>query len=293
MWQRFTERARKVIFSSQEEAQKYGHQYVGPDHILLGLLRDKDSVAWVTLVALQGDPDAVKAEVIERLEKDDTIPPKDMTLTPAGKRVIDLAYDEARSLNNNYIGTEHLLLGLIAEERSNAAIVLNEHKVDQAKAREIVREIQAKAPKPEAPKTVPPAVKRSGQPHVPYSYLTGRHIVTHLVLAATSAPESLAGQAIRQIVPDFPALQAALWATIAAEHNKGVLPADGSELTALLHLAQEEANRAAQVRVNPCDILIAAARTEGTVVATTLKLSGATPEKLRETIAVLTSNGGE
>ena len=115
MWQRFTERARKVVFYAQEEAQKFGEGYVSTEHLLLGLVRESDSVAARVLDKLGVSLNRVRAEVEKQLPRGDARPNQDMTLTPRAKRVIDLAYDEARNLNNNYIGTEHLLLGLIRE----------------------------------------------------------------------------------------------------------------------------------------------------------------------------------
>ena len=115
MWQRFTERARKAVFYAQEEAQKFGEGSVSTEHLLLGLVREDGSVATRVLEGLGVNPNEIRAEVEKQLPRGDMRPNQDTTLTPRAKRVIDLAYDEARNLNNNYIGTEHLLLGLIRE----------------------------------------------------------------------------------------------------------------------------------------------------------------------------------
>src|SRR5687767_5486954 len=115
MWQRFTERARKCVFYAQEEAQKFGQPYVSTEHLLLGLLREIDSVGCRVLEVLGISIGRVREVVEKELPSAESLPSQDMTLTPRAKRVIDLAYDEARDLNNNYIGTEHLLLGLIRE----------------------------------------------------------------------------------------------------------------------------------------------------------------------------------
>jgi len=142
MWQRFTERARKVVFYAQEEAQKFGEGYVSTEHLLLGLVRESDSVAARVLEKLGVSLNRIRAEVEKQLPRGDARPNQDMTLTPRAKRVIDLAYDEARNLNNNYIGTEHLLLGLIREGDGLAGRVLAKLGVELEKARREVMTLQ-------------------------------------------------------------------------------------------------------------------------------------------------------
>ncbi len=142
MWQRFTERARKVVFYAQEEAQRFGEGYVSTEHLLLGLVRESDSVAARVLEKLGVSLNRIRSEVEKQLPRGDARPNQDMTLTPRAKRVIDLAYDEARNLNNNYIGTEHLLLGLIREGDGLAGRVLAKLGVELEKARREVMALQ-------------------------------------------------------------------------------------------------------------------------------------------------------
>ncbi len=142
LWQRFTERARKVVFYAQEEAQKFGEGYVSTEHLLLGLVRESDSVAARVLEKLGVSLSRIRAEVEKQLPRGDARQSQDMTLTPRAKRVIDLAYDEARNLNNNYIGTEHLLLGLIREGDGLAGRVLAKLGVELEKARREVMALQ-------------------------------------------------------------------------------------------------------------------------------------------------------
>lgn len=142
MWQRFTERARKVVFFAQEEAQKFGEGYVSTEHLLLGLVRESDSVAARVLEKLGVGLGKIRAEVEKQLPRGESRPSQDMTLTPRAKRVIDLAYDEARNLNNNYIGTEHLLLGLIREGDGLAGRVLARLGVELDRARREVMSLQ-------------------------------------------------------------------------------------------------------------------------------------------------------
>ena len=138
MLERFTERSRKVVFYAQEEAQKLGEGYVSTEHLLLGLLRESDSVAMRILENMGYNAILIQDIVIEverQLPRGNALAFQDMTLTPRAKRVIDLAYDEARFLNNNYIGTEHLLLGLIREGDGLAGRVLAKFGLDLNKAR--------------------------------------------------------------------------------------------------------------------------------------------------------------
>lgn len=142
MWQRFTEHARKAVFYAQEEAQKKGEGYVSTEHLLLGLTRESDNVAIRALEQMGLSRDRVRDEVEQHLQKGEARPSQDMTLTPRAKRVIDLAYDEARGLNNNYIGTEHLLLGLIREGDGLAGRILAKLDVDLERIREIIKSMQ-------------------------------------------------------------------------------------------------------------------------------------------------------
>lgn len=124
MWQRFTERARRVIFFGQEEAARMGENYVGTEHLLLGLIREEESVAGHVLTRLGVALGNVRAEIERQVIRGAGNLGQDMQLTPRAKHAIDLAYEEAREFNNNYIGTEHLLLGLVREEDGLASRVL-------------------------------------------------------------------------------------------------------------------------------------------------------------------------
>jgi ATP-dependent Clp protease ATP-binding subunit ClpA len=145
MWQRFTEKARIAIFNAQEEAQRLGGSDVSVEHILLGLIRSPDGTAFRVLVGLGVKPDQVREETEKLLTAGNATPTQDLMLTPRAKAVIDLAYEAARQLNNNYIGTEHLLLGILQEGESLAARVLTQLGVDLATARQAVLKAQEEA----------------------------------------------------------------------------------------------------------------------------------------------------
>ncbi|MGQ9525159.1 MAG: ATP-dependent Clp protease ATP-binding subunit [Armatimonadota bacterium] len=142
MWQRFTERTRRVIFFAQEEAARLGENYVGTEHLLLGLVREKDSVAARILERLGVNLGRVRQEIERQVSRGDGRLGQEMQLTPRAKRVIDLAYEEARQLNNNYIGTEHLLLGLVRESEGIAGRVLARLGVDLERCRREVIALQ-------------------------------------------------------------------------------------------------------------------------------------------------------
>ena len=142
MWQRFTERARKIVFYAQEEAGQLGENYVSTEHLLLALIRENDSVAARILDRLGVSRGRIRAEVERQVARGDGRLGQDMQLTPRAKRVIDLAYDEARQLNNNYIGTEHLLLGLISEGEGLAGRVLTKLGVALERTRQEVKNLQ-------------------------------------------------------------------------------------------------------------------------------------------------------
>lgn len=141
MWQRFSERARKTVFFAQQEAQNYGEGYVSTEHILLGLIRE-DCTAVRVLSRMNVSQDAVRSHLTKAMPKSREAQQNSMTLTPRAKRVIDLAYDEARNLNNNFIGTEHLMLGLLREGEGLAGKVLQKLGVELENARTEVRRTQ-------------------------------------------------------------------------------------------------------------------------------------------------------
>ncbi|MBI4301489.1 MAG: ATP-dependent Clp protease ATP-binding subunit [Chloroflexi bacterium] len=132
---KFTERARKVLTLAQEEAQRFNHNYIGTEHILLGLIREGDGVAARVLANLGVDLNKVRSAVEFIIGKGERPLPGDIGLTPRAKRVIELAVDEARRLNHHYIGTEHLLLGLVREGEGIAASVLESLGVNLERVR--------------------------------------------------------------------------------------------------------------------------------------------------------------
>ena len=116
MFERFTDRARKVMALANQEAQRFNHEYIGTEHILLGLVKEGSGVGANVLKNLDVDLRKVRLEV-EKLVKSgpDMVTMGKLPQTPRAKKVIEYAIEEARNLNHNYVGTEHLLLGLLRE----------------------------------------------------------------------------------------------------------------------------------------------------------------------------------
>ncbi len=135
MFGRFTERAQKVVVLSQEEARRLGHNVVGTEHILLGLAAEGEGVAARALQAIGISLDKVRAEVEKVIGRGEGVSQGNIGFTPRAKRVLELAFDEARQLGHTYIGTEHILLGLIREGEGVAAQVLRNLGADLDKVR--------------------------------------------------------------------------------------------------------------------------------------------------------------
>jgi ATP-dependent Clp protease ATP-binding subunit ClpC len=142
---KFTERARKVLSLAHEEAQHFQHNYIGTEHLLLGLLREGDGIAAKVLNGLGVELDKAREAIVLIIGQGDRVVLGKIGLTPRTKKVIELAVDEARCLNHNSIGTEHLLLGLIREGEGIAAILLEILGVNLEKAR--TQTIQLKSEK--------------------------------------------------------------------------------------------------------------------------------------------------
>src|SRR6195256_1124567 len=125
MYERFTDRARKVMQLANQEAQRFNHEYIGTEHILLGLVKEGTGVAANVLKNLDIDLRKIRLEVEKIVQAGpDMVTMGKLPQTPRAKKVIEYAIEEARNLNHNYVGTEHLLLGLLREHDGVAAQVL-------------------------------------------------------------------------------------------------------------------------------------------------------------------------
>ena len=148
---RFTDRARKVLTLAQDEAQRFNHNYIGTEHLLLGLVREGEGVAAKVLENLSVELAKVRQAVEFIIGRGERPVVGDIGLTPRAKKVIELAIDEARRLGHNYIGTEHLLLGLVREEGGIASGVLESLGVSLEKVRHEVVRVLSQSSTPSAP----------------------------------------------------------------------------------------------------------------------------------------------
>ncbi|MBI4898124.1 MAG: ATP-dependent Clp protease ATP-binding subunit [Actinobacteria bacterium] len=140
MFERFTERARQVVVLAQEEARTLKHNYIGTEHILLGLLREEEGLAARVLESLDITVERVRAQVVRIVGSGEEVTSGQIPFTPRAKKVLELALREALSLGHNYIGTEHILLGLVRENEGVAARILLDFDADSEKIRnEVVR----------------------------------------------------------------------------------------------------------------------------------------------------------
>jgi len=124
MFQRFTDRARRVVVQAQEEARILGHGYIGPEHILLGLIHDDSGVAAKALESLGISRETVRQRVEEAIGRGEQAPSGHIPFLPRSKKLLESALRESRALGHNYVGTEHILLAVIGEGDDVAAQVL-------------------------------------------------------------------------------------------------------------------------------------------------------------------------
>ena len=214
MFERFTDRARKAVVSAQEQARRLRHDYIGTEHLLLGLLSERDGIAARALVALGVTEAAVNDGIAKMVPPGKSAPSGHIPFTPRAKKVLELALREALALNHNYIGTEHIALGLVREGEGVAAQVLTGLGVDLASLRQQVINLlppasseaeRVSALLPEASPAVQTALQqardRAGRS------LVGSH---QLVLALLADPNSAARRALTDAGVDVDTALAAL-----------------------------------------------------------------------------------
>jgi len=152
MFERFTERARQVVVLAQEEARTLKHNYIGTEHILLGLLREEEGLAARVLESLDITVERVRGQVVRIVGSGEEVTSGQIPFTPRAKKVLELALREALSLGHNYIGTEHILLALVRENEGVAARILLDFDADSEKIRnEVIRMLSG----PSAPRARP------------------------------------------------------------------------------------------------------------------------------------------
>jgi ATP-dependent Clp protease ATP-binding subunit ClpC len=141
VFQRFTDRARRVVVLAQDEASALNHDYIGTEHLLLGLIHEGKGVAVKALESLAVSPEAVRHQVEAVIGRGQQAPSGHIPFTPRAKNVLELSLSEAQDLGHSYVGTEHILLGLIREGDGVAAQVLVSLGADLARVRQRVIEL--------------------------------------------------------------------------------------------------------------------------------------------------------
>jgi ATP-dependent Clp protease ATP-binding subunit ClpC len=207
MFERFTDRARRVVVVAQEEARLLNHNYIGTEHLLLGLIREGEGVAARVLDQLGISLEAVREKVETIIGEGDAAPSGHIPFTPRAKKVLELSLREALQLGHNYIGTEHVLLGLVREGEGVAAQVLSNLGADLARVRQTVIDmlsgmpgnpgIRVRSTGFERSRETPAAAKAGVQAR----RLAGRGAVGshHYLLGLLGEEDSLAAKALAEL----------------------------------------------------------------------------------------------
>jgi ATP-dependent Clp protease ATP-binding subunit ClpC len=157
MFERFTERARQVVVLAQDEARLLKHNYIGTEHLLLGLLREEEGIAARVLESLDITLEEVRAQVARVIGEGEGVTTGQIPFTPRAKKVLELSLREGLALGHDYIGTEHILLGLVRENEGVAARIMLDFDADAEKIRrEIIRMLSSPGRGATEPAIAPP-----------------------------------------------------------------------------------------------------------------------------------------
>jgi ATP-dependent Clp protease ATP-binding subunit ClpC len=205
MFERFTDRARRVVVLAQEEARLLDHDYIGTEHLLLGLIQEREGLAAKALEQLGISLDAVRAQVVATIGRGKRAPKGHIPFTARAKKVLELSLRSALELGHNYIGTEHILLGLIREGTGVAAQVLGDLGADSDRVRAQVTQLLSGYPSGVRPEPIT---------SVPYeaANLAGRKPLEpeHYLLAIFAMPDTRAARALAAMGVTREAVEAAL-----------------------------------------------------------------------------------
>jgi len=224
LFERFTERARQVVVVAQEEARGLRHNYIGTEHLLLGLASDQEGLAGRVLASFDITVERVRDQVVRIVGGGEEVPEGQVPFTPRSKKVLALALEEALSLGHNYIDTEHMLLGIVRENEGVAARILRDFDTDPAKVRNAVIQMLSGGGAP--PGGVPRPAKWSVRSQLPsqpndFGWLDGLDAVINqlaeeirrelgrepdagdLLLVLASAPRTLASRALQALGIDL------------------------------------------------------------------------------------------
>ena len=224
----FTDRVRKVLQMAREEAARLHHEYVGTEHILLGLIREGEGVAAAVLTNLGVELEDVQQKIEETVKKGKAASAAgpELPYTSRAKKVLELAMVEARELNHSYVGTEHLLLGLLKEEKGIAAQVLTDAGISLEQARaETLRLLGSDLPASPTASAAPPAGPQSVPPKGDKKSKTPAldHFCRDLtILAAEGALDPRRLDALKRLVAEEAALEDEQRAREKAQDRRGM-----------------------------------------------------------------------
>jgi ATP-dependent Clp protease ATP-binding subunit ClpA len=304
---RFNDRAKRVLALAQDEAIRFNHNYIGTEHLLLGLVREGEGVAARVLDSLGVELSNVRTVVEFKIGRGDaTISPSEITLAPPVKSVINLAIDEARRLGHSHVGTEHLLLGIVRESESIAANVLGSLGVDLENVRHSViatlgqpqREVGASAP-------MPPSSQPTQHFAGPFDRFSDRakrvlalaqdeairfnhnYIGTeHLLIGLIREEEGVAARALRTLGVELEKARTALGFII----GRGDAATSPSEITLsprtkkVIELAIDETRKLGQTRVSTEHILLGLVREGEGIASGIIESLGVTMDKVRKVV---------
>jgi len=285
-----------AVFYSQEEAQRFGEGYVSTEHLLLGLLR-AECTATKTLEMLNVDAQEVRKRVEKELPAAESRPNTDMSLTPRSKRVIDLAYDEARIFGHSYIGTEHLVLGIIREADGLAGRVLARMGVSIDLARKAVIAVIESAnesepawrpydpPKPATPKTAlrlsytNPLLSREASFVNMLVGLGSLRFTEELLLALCLSDPAVRFALMKQSI-DADTVRAVMQAVLADPDQNRIQ--DPRSLSFILDLADKERSNLGDEELGAIHIVIAIMALDSSLAALALSEANVSLDALRE-----------
>ncbi len=303
---RFNDRAKRVLALAQDEAVRLNHNYIGTEHLLLGLLREGEGVAARVLDSLRVDLSQLRRAVESTIGRGGaTHPPSEITLAPEVKRAIDLAIDEARKLGHSHVGTEHLLLGIVRQSDGVAAKLLGARGVDLDKVRDQViatlgqphREVGASAPTPPSPQSTQfagpfdrfndrakrvLALSQDEAIRFNHNYIGTEHLLIGLI----REEEGVAARALRTLGVELEKARTALGFIV----GRGDATTSPSEITLsprtkkIIELAIDEARKLGQTRVNTEHILLGLAREGEGIASGILESLGVTMDKVRKVV---------
>ena len=261
MFERFTNRARHVVVLAQEEARRLNHNYIGTEHILLGLLGEPEGVAGRALAGFGISLEDARREVTAIVSTGTTAPSGHIPFTPRAKKTLELSLREALALHHNYIGTEHILLGLIRESEGVAAQVLRQHADLPAISAAVINLAPAASPEtggrgrrwlrrrgtagPAEPGTPAEQAELNATPAADTTLseaarLAGTHPVGshHLLLAALADPDTAAARALSALGVDLDQAKEAL-RSADVTGTSDELPEEAGRRQMLIHVSDE------------------------------------------------------